>query len=75
MRKRKPHPQHVAIAKQLGTTPGTLKALLSIKAGRGSQNRGAWLTDKGLVEPTDSLPWKLSPAGAALLERARALGF
>lgn len=75
--RRKPHPQHAAIAKELGTTPGTLKALLSIKGGRSSLNRGAYLMDKGLVVGRSPAGgnWYLSAAGAELLARARALGF
>jgi hypothetical protein len=74
--RRKPHPQHAAIAKALGTTPGSLLALLAIKAGRGSLNRGSWLQEKGLVgvEPV-TYAWTLTPAGAELLARARAMGF
>jgi hypothetical protein len=69
------HPQHVAIAKTLGVTPASLRALLAVKAGRGSMNRGAYLYDKGLVSPGDVHGWKLTDAGADLLTRARALGY
>lgn len=74
--RRKPHPQHAAIAKALDTTPATLTALLSIKAGRSAMNRGAYLMEKGLVGVNPSTrAWWLLPAGAELLARARALGF
>ena len=54
--------------------------LLSIKAGRSAMFRGPWLRDKGLVHLTqnqDPLGWRwsLTPAGADLLGRARAMGF
>ena len=75
---RKPHPRHAAIAEQLGVSPATLKALLSIKAGRSAMNRGAYLQEKGLVRPAVGFVgygWELTEAGAELLARARSLGF
>jgi predicted transcriptional regulator len=71
--RRKPTARERAIARQLGISDAQLLALLSVKAGRGSDNVGHHLMDKGLVRVNGENRYELTDAGSKLLSQARSL--
>jgi hypothetical protein len=76
--RRKPTQWERVIAKRLSISDAQLFGLLSVKAGRGSVNVGHHLTAKGLATEDPNHPYHrlvLTPAGEALLKRARAMGY
>jgi hypothetical protein len=76
--KRKPTAREREIAKAIDISDAQLFGLLSLRARRGSANVGHHLWRKGLVDfdlNAKLSVYILTPAGNALLDRARAMGY